>query len=291
MPESSRQLKALIDERSFIVAPGVFDLVSARIADRTGFDALYMTGYGVAASYLGEPDAGIATFTDMVGRARQIVAKTTTPLIADADTGFGGLINVARTVRGYEEAGVAAIQIEDQEMPKKCGHTKGRRVVPVDEMVTKIKVALDARRDGILLIARTDARTALGLDEALDRAAAYAEAGADIIFVESPETEAEFEKVGRFGIAAKVPLLANMVPRGRSPVIASDRLQAMGFAIAIYPVSGLSAVAQALSEAYGYLAENGTTEGSPAPDYPGNIHELFGFPEIWDFEKKWGLSG
>jgi len=183
-------LRARLNEPGLITAPGVYDMISARIADRMGFASLYMTGFGVVASYLGLPDAGLATYTDMVGRVRQICAMTATPLIADADTGYGGLLNVAHTVRGYIAAGAAAVQIEDQEFPKKCGHTPGRSVIPAADMVKKIRVAIEARADDeIMIAARTDARTAHGLDEALRRADAYAKAGADILFVESPESE------------------------------------------------------------------------------------------------------
>lgn len=190
---ATMRLNDVLERGEFVVAPGVFEMLSARIADRMGFRALYMTGYGISASYLGLADAGIATYTDMVSRARTIAEGIATPLIADADTGFGGLINVRHTVRGYEAAGVQAIQIEDQEMPKKCGHTPGRRVIPVDDMVRKIEVALDARtRQDTLIIARTDARTSLGLDEAIHRGKAYAKAGADIIFVEAPELRRSF---------------------------------------------------------------------------------------------------
>src|SRR6478672_6915396 len=188
-------LRQLIAAGDLIVAPGVFEMFSAKLADRLGFKALYMTGYGISVSHLGLPDAGLATFTDMVGRARTIAEGTTTPLIADADTGFGGLLNVRHTVRGYEDAGVQAIQLEDQEMPKKCGHTPGRRVVPRAEAVKRIEVAVEARRsDRLLIVARTDARTALGLDEAIERGRDFAKAGADIVFVESPESEDEFAR-------------------------------------------------------------------------------------------------
>jgi len=191
-------LRERLAKGEFILAPGIYDGISARVADRMGFPALYMTGYGATASMLGLPDAGLATYSDMVGRAEMICSVVQTPLIADADTGYGGLLNVQRTVRGYEAAGVAAIQIEDQEMPKKCGHTPGRRVVPAEDMVLKIKVAAEARRHPeTMIVARTDARTAHGLDEALRRARLYEEAGADVIFVESPESEAELERIGR----------------------------------------------------------------------------------------------
>ena len=161
-PQAAK-LRDLLARREFILAPGVYDGISARVADRMGFPALYMTGYGATASMLGLPDAGLATYSDMLGRAEMICSVVGTPLIADADTGYGGLLNVQRTIRGYEAAGVAAIQIEDQEMPKKCGHTPGRRVVPAEDMALKLRVAADARRhEETLIVARTDARTALG---------------------------------------------------------------------------------------------------------------------------------
>ena len=176
-------LKQRLATRSLLVAPGVFDMVSLRLANTFGFEALYMTGYGAVASHLGLPDAGIATYTDMVGRVRAMAAQAAAPLIADGDTGYGGLLNVRHAVRGYEQAGASAIQLEDQEFPKKCGHTPGRRVIPVEDMVKKIRVAAESRASpDFLIVARTDARTTLGMDEALRRAEAYANAGADVLF-------------------------------------------------------------------------------------------------------------
>ncbi|MCH8189486.1 MAG: isocitrate lyase/PEP mutase family protein, partial [Proteobacteria bacterium] len=178
-PTAIKPLKEQLKGKDLIVAPGIFDMISVKIADEVGFNALYMTGYGVTASHLGLPDAGIATYTDMVSRIQSTKTISTTPLIADGDTGYGGLLNVQHTVRGYEAAGAAAIQIEDQEFPKKCGHLLGRKVIPMEDMVAKIKVAVDSRDSSdFLIIARTDARTALGLDEALRRAEAYDKAGA-----------------------------------------------------------------------------------------------------------------
>src|SRR5215212_5241545 len=212
---TSIRLKALLAKGEFILAPGVCEMFSARISDRIGFKALYMTGYGVSVSHLGLADAGLVTYRDMVERARTIAGGISKPLIADADTGFGGLINIRETVRGYEAAGVQAIQIEDQESPKKCGHTPNRRVVPLKDMLRRIEVALDSRNSpDFLIIARTDARTAHGIDEAIARGKAFAEAGADIVFVESPESEEEFKKVGA-EIGGQAWLLANMVPSGR----------------------------------------------------------------------------
>ena len=210
-------LRARLHAKELLVAPGVFDGISARIADQMGFEALYMTGYGTVASHLGLPDAGIATYSDMVGRVEVIAGGTMTPLIADGDTGYGGLLNVQYTVRGYEAAGAVAIQLEDQEFPKKCGHMLGRRVVPIEDMVDKVKVAVASRESSdFLIIARTDARTTLGLDEALRRADAYAKAGADILFVESPESIEEMRTIGR---SFDRPLIANMVEGGRTPVL------------------------------------------------------------------------
>lgn len=283
----TKTLKSLLADREFIVAPGVFEMLSARIADRMGFHALYMTGYGISASHLGVADAGIATYRDMVERARVIASGTGRPLIADADTGFGGLINVRETVRGYEAAGVQAVQIEDQEMPKKCGHTPGRRVVPLRDAVRRIEVAVDARRSAdCLIVARTDARTSLGLDEAIARARAYARAGADILFVEAPESEDEFARVGE-ALAGEAALLANMVPSGRSPVVSADALKRYGFSIAIYPTAGMNAACAALEQAYAHLERHGSTQGCPVLSYSmDQLHTLVGFPDVWAFERR-----
>jgi 2,3-dimethylmalate lyase len=194
---TSNALRTLVEEKAFVTCPGVFDLVPAKLADRTKADALYMTGYGVVASYLGLPDAGLATYSQILDRVQAIVQTVRKSLIADGDTGYGGLLNVHHTVRGYEKAGAAAIQLEDQQSPKKCGHTPNRHVVPANEMINKLTVANDARSSkDFLIIARADAGTALGLDEAIRRGEAYAKAGADIIFIESPESEAEMQKIG-----------------------------------------------------------------------------------------------
>ncbi|GAB3764712.1 isocitrate lyase/PEP mutase family protein [Ramlibacter monticola] len=282
-------LRRTLERGEFVVAPGVYEMFTAKIADRMGFKALYMTGYGVSASHLGLPDAGLVGYTDMVGRAGTIAQGITRPLIADADTGFGGLINVRHTVRGYEAAGVQAIQIEDQESPKKCGHTPNRRVVPLAEAVKRIEVAVDARRSkDFLVIARTDARTALGLDEAIARGRAFAKAGADIVFIESPESVDEFRRVGEELAGGGAWLIANMVPTGRSPELSAQQLQQMGFDLAIWPGALMSVVCQAAEDALAYLARNGTTEGSPVPSYDmKRLHELVGFPEVWEFEKRY----
>ncbi|MBM3596782.1 MAG: isocitrate lyase/PEP mutase family protein [Alphaproteobacteria bacterium] len=272
---------------SFVVAPGVFDMISARIADRLGFNALYMTGYGTVASHLGLPDAGLASYRDMVDRARMIAEGTNTPLIADADTGYGGPLNVAHTVRGYETAGVSALQIEDQEFPKRCGHTLGRKVVSMADMVRKIQVASDSRTYAdFLIIARTDARTSLGLDEALRRGEAYQRAGADILFIESPESEAEMAEIGR---RFDVPLMANMVEGGRTPVVSADRLKQLGYRVAIFPAFGFLAAGAALRAAYGKLKRDGSSVGFDRELYGfEDFNELMGFERIWEFDRTYG---
>ena len=220
--------------------------------------------YGISSSYMGLPDAGLITFTDMETQIRKIVAASDKPVIADADTGYGGLLNVRHTVKAYETLGVAAIQIEDQEYPKKCGHTPGRRVIPISDMISKIKVALDTREsDDFLVIARTDSRTSLGIEEAISRAVAFEEAGADVIFVESPESEEEMWQINK---AVGKPTLANMVSGGKTPILSSDRLQEMGFSIAIHPALGFLAVGEALKNAYSKLDNTGNVDGVELED-------------------------
>ena len=267
-----------------LAAPGVFDGISVRLADRMGFECLYMTGYGTVASHLGLPDAGLASYRDMVDRVRIFAGLAATPLVADGDTGYGGLLNVEHTVRGYEAAGAAAIQLEDQEFPKKCGHTPGRKVIPIEQATAKIRVAAEARdsRD-FLIIARTDARTGLGLDEALRRGEAFAKAGADILFVESPETVEEMERIGK---AFDLPLLVNVVEGGKTPVLSAAEYIALGYQMAIYPALGFLAVGAALESVYGTLKATGASTEVTAPlsDFMG-FSRAMGFEKIWEFEK------
>ncbi|GAP35551.1 isocitrate lyase/PEP mutase family protein [Piscinibacter sakaiensis] len=282
---ASRSLRGRLRKGHLIAAPGIYDLVSLRIADRMGFESLYMTGYGTVASHLGLPDAGLASYADMLNRVQAFCGMATTPVICDGDTGYGGLLNVAHAVRGYERAGAAAIQLEDQEFPKKCGHTPGRRVVPVEDMVEKVRVAVEARSsEDFLVIARTDARTVHGLDEALRRGEAYARAGADVLFIESPESEEELARIGR---SFDLPLLVNIVESGRTPVLPPAVLQEMGFSIAIYPAIGFLAAGQALQEAYGHLRRTGSSLGSPVPlhDFM-DFSRLMGFEAVWDFDRR-----
>ena len=286
MQKSLREVLNSRPKDRVIAAPGVYEMVSLRMAARMGFDALYMTGYGTVASHLGLPDAGLASYSDMANRVEVMARMTHAPLIADGDTGYGGLLNVRHTVQGYERAGAAAIQLEDQEFPKKCGHTPDRRVIPAEDMVRKITVAVEARKGpDFLIIARTDARTSLGLAEAIRRGRAYAEAGADLLFIESPETEEEMATIGR--ALGEKPLVANMVEGGRTPMLSNARLAELGYALAIFPVAGLLSAAAALDTVYRQIRDTGSSLDSPAPLYPfAEMNRLMGFEEVWRFDRE-----
>jgi 2-methylisocitrate lyase-like PEP mutase family enzyme len=287
----SRDKRAALASRmkqgALVVAPGIFDMISAKIADRLGFECLYVTGYGTVASHLGLPDAGLATYSDMVARVAQMAKLTATPLVADADTGYGGLLNVRHTVQGYEAAGACGIQLEDQEFPKKCGHMLGRRVIDAEDMAAKVRVAVESRSDpDFLVVARTDARTTLGLDEALRRAERYLEAGADVLFIESPESVEEMRRIGeRF---RGVPLLANMVEGGRTPLLDAKALQEIGYRIAIFPGLGFLAAGGALERAYGELRAAGSSQAISVPLYDfKRFSTLMGFDDVTEFDRRW----
>jgi 2-methylisocitrate lyase-like PEP mutase family enzyme len=268
----AKQLRELLAGDELIVAPGVYDGVSAALVSKLGFSAAYMTGAGVVASAYGLPDIGLATLTEMADRARVISGLLEIPLIADADTGYGSPINVIRTVREYERAGVAAIQLEDQTFPKRCGHLAGKEVVSADEFARTLTAAVDARNDpDTVIVARTDARAPLGLDEAIDRANRYAEIGAEVIFVEAPRSEEEIER-----IAAEVsaPLLLNLVPGGLTPELDHGRLAELGYRIAIYPGAMVMAVVPAAIEALSRL--RGRSLGEEHVPGPEAFFDLFG---------------
>lgn len=281
-----KTLAQRLDSGEFIAAPGVFELISAKIAGQMNFPALYMTGYGTVASYLGLPDAGLASYSQMLNRVGQISAAVDKPLIADADTGYGGLLNIAHTVRGYEKAGAAAIQIEDQVFPKKCGHTPGRRIISCDDMVKKIKVAVDARDDEhFLIVARTDARTGYGLAEAIRRGQAYQDAGADIIFIEAPESVGEMETICR---SLDKPALVNVVDGGKTPVLGAAQLREIGYRVAIFPATGFLAMGAALRSVYRHIEQTGSSAGLAQPLYNfDDFSRLMGFDEVWAFEQAW----
>ncbi len=281
-------LKTILTEPGCTVAPGIYDMISIRMAIAARAKVLYMTGYGTVASHLGIPDAGLASFRDMIDRVSvmgRVAKEAGIPLVADGDTGYGGLLNVDMTVKEYERAGASAIQIEDQVFPKKCGHTLNRPVIPKQEMADKIRVAVEARQsDEFLIIARTDARTEHGLAEAMDRMAAYDEAGADILFVESPESEDELRQIGeRFGHKL---LIANMVEGGRTPVLDAKRLGELGFSLAIFPAIGFLSTATALERAYGDLVSSGASAGQANLYNFDSFSRLMGFDRVWEFEKR-----
>ncbi len=276
----------ILRQPGILTLPGVYDGISARVANSLGFPALYMTGYGAVASALGVPDAGLASVTEMLDRVRCIAAAIDVPFIADGDTGYGGLLNVDRTVRAYAAAGAAGIQLEDQEIPKKCGHTENRRVIPRDDAVRKIQVAVEGRPDAdFLIVARTDARYAEGLDEALRRAEGFLRAGADILFVESPESPEELRRIGETFRGAV--LLANMVEGGRTPFLSAGELEAMGFKVALFPGTGFLTAAQALRDGYAHLQRAGTSTGGPAQLPFSEMNTMMGFPNVHRFEAKW----
>jgi len=276
-------LRETLEAGEFILAPGVYDGLSALVADQLGFGALYLTGYGTSASLLARPDSGYLTATHMADRVRTLCAAIDTPLIADADTGFGGVINVEAAVQDYERGGASAIQLEDQVFPKRCGHTRNREVIPRDDAALKIRTAAAARQSrDFLIVARTDAYAGHGLDECFARADAFIEAGADILFIESPATEDELRSIGdRYG--KDTWLVANLVEGGRTPVLPNTVLQQMGFALAIYPVTGLASAAAALASMYAGLKQRGTIEG-PRMDF-ADINKLVGFERIWALDE------
>lgn len=279
MTTTSKARKALrrqLAARELVVAPGVFDGVSAHMVARLGFTAGYLTGAGVAASGFGLPDIGLVTQTEMTERARMIARVLgEVPLIADADTGYGAELNVVRTVREYEAAGVAAIQLEDQVFPKKCGHLPDKELIPAEDFTRRIEAALEARTDpDLVVIARTDARGPLGLDAAIDRANAYAKAGADVVFVEAPQGVEEIERIAK---EVDAPLLLNLVIGGLTPMQTSQRLRELGFAIAIHPSLALGAAAFAMLNGLADLA--GTDPRALIPSKPAEFFNLVGLAE------------
>jgi carboxyvinyl-carboxyphosphonate phosphorylmutase len=283
--QSAASLRKLIDRNEPILAPGAYDTLSARIIEAAGFPAVYMTGFGSAASLLGRPDVGLLGMSEMVDNARRIVEAVDVPVIADADTGYGNPLNVIRTVHEYERAGVAAIHIEDQVAPKKCGHMEGKQLVSADDMVAKLRAAVEARRTDLVLIARTDARAVEGVDAALERAHRYREAGADVIFFEAPQSEAEIETVARQ--LSDVPLLFNWAEGGKTPPIGYTRLRELGFRIIIFPLSALLAATRGIRE----VLETIRRDGSPAAalsELPrfGDFLDFIGLPEIQRLEQR-----
>ena len=254
---ATTKFRQLLNEPGIIMAPGAYDCVTAKLIETAGFPAVYMTGAGTSVARLGYPDLALATMTEMLDNASAIASTVEAPVIADADTGYGGVLNVRRTVRQYERSGVAALHLEDQDFPKRCGHLDDKRVIPVDDMVRKIHAAVDARTDDdFTIIVRTDALAVTGWDDSMRRCEEYVKAGADVLFVEALRTPEEVERAGR---ELDVPLLYNYVETGKSPLLPAAELERLGFKIVIFPASALLSAVQAVKHVLGELRDKGTT--------------------------------
>lgn len=280
------KLRALLEEDEIIVAPGCYDCWSAKLIEKSGFKAAYMTGYGVSASLLGRPDTGFLTMTEMVNQARNIAAAIDIPLIADADNGYGNAMNVKRTVEEYEKAGVAAIHLEDQIFPKRCGHSEGKQVISAQAHAKKIEMAVKSRKDpDFLIIARTDARAIYGIDEAIKRGKLYAEAGADMVFIDAPLSKDELRKISD---EIEAPLFVNMVEEGKTPLLTNQELQDMGFKIVIYPVSVLFSITPQVLKVLKVLKEEGTTKGMIDQLISfDEFNEIIGFHDYYRLEQEY----
>lgn len=282
---TTTQLRNLLQSNELIVAPGAADALIARIIEQAGFPALYLTGAGVAYTTVG-PDIGLLGMSEMINRLEYICDAVGIPVIADGDTGYGNALNVIRTVKAYEKAGAAAIQLEDQVMPKKCGHLSGKQLIEAGEMANKIKAAADARRDSdFVIVARTDARAVLGLNAAIERAQLYLEAGADIIFVEAPESIEEMQQINR---QFNAPTLANMVEGGKTPLLPNQTLQELGYKVVIYPNSAIRVMTKAVSQLMHALKESGTTQGELEQMFLfDKVNQIIGLTQWREMERKY----
>lgn len=250
-------IRQALTQRGQLVMPGVYDALSAKIASRTGFEVIFITGYSLSATLLGEPDFGLLTQSEVVDAARRICSVVDTPVIVDADTGYGNAINVMRTVRELIRAGAGGMFLEDQVWPKRCGHMKGKEVIPLDEHVKKISAAVEARGDDdFYIVARTDARQALGLEEAIKRGNAFKAAGADAVFIEAPESKSEMAEISS---QVPGPLVANMLERGVTPLMSPAELKELGFQLIVWPLAPLYAAAKSLTSVYATLRRDGST--------------------------------
>lgn len=288
---TTSRLRELLAAPGLLVAPGAYDGLSARLIAQAGFPAVYMTGFGTSASVLGQADVGLLTMSEMVGRAAALASVTgNVPLIADADTGYGNPLNVQRTIREYERAGVAGLHIEDQVWPKKCGHMEGKQVIPMDEMVQKVRAAVDARQDpDFVIIARTDANAVTGFEDALRRGLAYREAGADVIFIEAPRSLEELRAIAR--TFEGVPLLYNWAESGKTPLLPLDDIRALGFKLVIFPVSLLFAATHAMLQLLEFLKTGETPAGySERMTTFAQFTTLVGLPDIQALERRYGVQ-
>jgi carboxyvinyl-carboxyphosphonate phosphorylmutase len=284
--KTTTALRQLLRQPGILVAPGAYDCLTAKLIEREGFPVVYMTGAGTAVARVGKPDLGFASLTEMLANAGAIAATIRVPLIADADTGYGGALNVYRTVQEYEKAGVAALHIEDQAFPKRCGHLDGKEVVPLAEMVVKLRAACAARTDeDFVIIARTDALAVTGLDDTLRRCAAYAEAGADVLFVEALRTQEEIDRVRR---EVDVPLLYNFVEHGKSPLIPVSQLEALGFKLVIFPGSLMLSVSTMAQRILREIRQYGTTSSLLGEmESVVELFNLMGMQEALALDAQW----
>lgn len=284
------RLRELLAGPDILVAPGAYDALSARLIAQAGFSAVYMTGFGTTASVLGQPDVGLLTMSEMVSRASALAAVIeNVPLIADADTGYGNPINVRRTVREYERAGVAALHLEDQISPKKCGHMEGKQVIPMEEMVQKIRAAIDVRQDpDFVIIARTDANAVYGFEDALRRGKAYREAGADVIFIEAPRSMEELQAIAR--TFSDVPLLFNWAESGKTPALSLEEIHQLGFKLVIFPISLLLAATHTMLKLLDTLKQGNTpTSYASSMLTFSQFTDQVGLPAIQELERKYGV--
>ncbi len=288
---TTTRLRKLLSGPETVVAPGAYDALSARLIAQAGFPVVYMTGFGTSASVLGQPDVGLLTMSEMVSRASALAAVVgDLPLIADADTGYGNPLNVRRTVREYEHAGVAGIHIEDQVWPKKCGHMENKQVIPKDEMVQKIRAAVDARQDpDFVLIARTDAAAVTSFEDALERGKAYREAGADVLFIEAPRTRQELQTIAQ--TFSTIPLLYNWIDGGKTPQLSLDEIRALGFKLVLFPVSMLFVATRAMNELLDVLKEGKTPKDFSEHALTfSQFTDTIGLPDIQELERRYGVS-
>jgi len=282
---TTTRLRALLAGPGIVMVPGAHDAFTARLIEQTGFPACYMTGAGSVAALLGLPDVGLITMTEMVMNARYIARAVSLPVICDADTGYGNAINVMRTVREYEAAGVAGIHLEDQIFPKRCGHMEGKVLVPLEEMAAKVRAACEAREDpDFVIIARTDSRAGEGVDGAIRRARAYVEAGADVLFPEAPQSR---EELARFAAEIPGPLLANMTEFGKSPLVPAAELERMGYRLVLYPVSALRVAHRAMQELFAQIKRTGSQEALlDRMAHRQELYELVGLPAVHAAERR-----
>ena len=286
----STRLRRRLDEDGIIVLPGAYDALSAKLIEQAGFEQFFTTGFGLAASTLGVPDIGILTQSEIIERARRINGTVSIPLVADMDTGYGNPINVIRTVTECVQGDIAAIILEDQDWPKRCGHLEGKRVIPAEDHVQKLRAAVHARdTDDLVIIARTDARAIHGLDDAIRRGHAYRDAGADVVFIEAPRSLDEIRTI-RDAFPSDVPLFANMIEDGVTPFRPASELEALGFKMVVYPLSGLFAATAALRSVYTALQATGTTAGAGPMVGLEQFKDVIGLPEYDALEQEFAST-